>query len=62
MNDLYVKLEIEPKEKYEKARKDVFQAIKSLQELTPQQQEQLANEIFGCESVAHMQRIMQQRF
>ncbi|MCM1316186.1 MAG: hypothetical protein NC205_08315 [Prevotella sp.] len=62
MNGYTIKPSIEPNDKYEKARQDVFQAIKSLQELTSQQQEQLATEIFGCESVALMQRIMQQRF
>lgn len=62
MDGYTIKLSIEPNDKYEKARKDVFQAINSLQELTSQQQEQLAKEIFGCESVAFIQKIMQQRF
>ena len=52
MNDLYFKLEVEPKEKYEKAKKDCLDAVKSidkamksLNELTPPQRDELLKEL-----------------
>ena len=52
MNDLYYKLEVEPKEKYEQAKKDcvdavksIDKAMKSLNELTPQQRDELLKEL-----------------
>ncbi len=63
MNDNNVKasLKIEPEDKYGKARMHVIQAMKSMQELTPQQREQLAKELFGIEAVAYIQSMIQYR-
>ena len=47
---------------YEKAKQDVLQAAKSIDELTPQQREQLARELFGGKAVITMCHIMQQYF
>ena len=62
MDGYDVNLSIEPKDRYEKAKKDVIQAMKSMQELTSQQRDQLAKELFGLEAVAYIQRMMQRRF
>lgn len=53
---------IDPTDKYEKAKKDFIQAMKSTQELTPQQRDQLAKELFGIEAVLYIQRMMQRKF
>lgn len=55
-------LENESKRKYDKAKQDVLQAAKSIDELTPQQREQLARELFGAKAVITMCHIMQQYF
>lgn len=47
---------------YEKAKKDVLQAAKSIDELTPQQQEQLAKDLFGASTVLTMYHLMRQYF
>ncbi len=62
MNDFTVNLTVDPINKYEKAKKDLFQAMKSMQELTPQQRDQLAKEVFGLEAAAYIQRMMKQNF
>ena len=43
---------IEPTDKYNKAKQDLIQALKSLQELSPQEQKVLAEEMFGIAQVA----------
>ncbi|MBQ7036751.1 MAG: hypothetical protein IJN74_04595 [Clostridia bacterium] len=43
---------IEPTDKYNKAKQDLIQALKSLQELSPQEQRVLAEEMFGMAQVA----------
>lgn len=43
---------IEPTDKYNKAKQDLIQALKSLQELSPQEQRVLAEEMFGIAQVA----------
>ena len=47
---------------YEKAKQDVLQAAKSIDELTPQQQEQLAKDLFGASTVLTMYHLMRQYF
>lgn len=47
---------------YEKAKKDVLQAAKSIDELTPQQREQLAKDLFGASTVLTMYHLMRQYF
>ena len=59
MNNFQIKLGIEPTDKYEQAKQNFINAIRSWQELTPQQRQQLATEIFGCEAVAYIQNLMQ---
>jgi len=60
-NNVKVSLKIEPEDKYEKARMDVTQAMKSMQELTPHQRERLAKELFGIEAVAYIQSMIRYR-
>ena len=43
---------IEPTDKYKKAKQDLIQALRSLQELSPQEQRVLAEEMFGIAQVA----------
>lgn len=43
---------IEPTDKYNKAKQDLIQALKSLQELSPQEQRVLIEELFGAAQVA----------
>lgn len=60
MNKCTIKPTIEPNDKYEKAKQDFIKAAESLKELSPQQCQRLAQELFGYEVVAQMCRIMQQ--
>ena len=59
MNQL---LENNPDRNYEKAKQDVLQAAKSIDELTPQQREQLAKDLFGASTVLTMYHLMRQYF
>ena len=45
-------VEIEPTDKYEKAKTDLLQALKSYGELTPKEKECLMKEFFGATNVA----------
>ena len=47
---------------YEKAKQDVLQAAKSIDELTPQQRKQLAKDLFGASTVLTMYHLMRQYF
>jgi hypothetical protein len=49
-------------QKYIEAKQDILKAAKSINELSQQQQIQLAEEIFGTELVLSMIRIMQPYF
>lgn len=51
MNDLKIKLDIDPNDKYEKARKDLIQAMNSINVLDFEQQKQLAYELLGAEKM-----------
>ena len=59
MEDYKVKAIIEPTDKYEKAKLDLVQAMKSIGELTPEQQQRLATEVFGAARVATAYSLMQ---
>jgi hypothetical protein len=59
MADYRITLNITPDDKYEKAKKDLLQAICSFQSLEQQQQQRLANEVFGIETVAAFINLMQ---
>ena len=47
---------------YIDAKKDVLKAIKSMENLTPQQRESLAKELLGVEAVRTIYNMMRQYF
>ena len=59
MNNYEASVDIDPKDKYEKAKKDLCQALISLRELNAQEQHQLANELFGAAKVDFLVKIVQ---
>ena len=52
MGDYKITLGIEPTAEYKKAKQDIIQALFSVQKLSPQQQKDLATELFGAAKVA----------
>ena len=46
MNDYEIKLDVDPKEKYQKARKALAEADLAISALTPQEQRRLAEDYF----------------
>ena len=52
MNKVKAKIDFDPTDKYLKAKKDLIQAMVSINELTPIQQENLVREFVGAEGVA----------
>lgn len=58
MNDYNVKIDLDPTNKYEKAKKNMLQAMQSINELTPEQKKQLAYEFIGAKGVADLLHIM----
>ncbi len=52
MSDCRLSVGIEPEDAYEKAKKDMIQALQSTQRLTPVQRQKLAEELFGVAAVA----------
>jgi hypothetical protein len=59
MADYRIMPDIVPNDKYEKAKGDLIQAIYSFRALNPQQQQQLAYEILGAETMAAFINMMQ---
>ena len=57
MNDYKINLSVEPTNDYEKAKKDIFHAMNSIQKLSPQQRERLATELFGVEKIEFMKQM-----
>lgn len=53
---------IEEEKNYINAKNDVLKAIKSIEDLTPQQKESLAKELFGVEILHNLYNMMQQYF
>jgi hypothetical protein len=51
MDNYEFKIGVEPTDKYEKAKKDLLQALKSFGELVPIQKEYLIKEILGATNV-----------
>ena len=51
---------VEPTDQYLKAKQDVFEAWKSLNQLTAQEQECLMKEIFGTANVTAMFNVLRQ--
>lgn len=60
MNRYRLNIGIEPLNDYDKAKQDLYQALVSIQKLTPQQQQELAKEFFGVANVVSMCNILQQ--
>ncbi|MCQ2472829.1 MAG: hypothetical protein MJ098_01665 [Saccharofermentans sp.] len=58
MSDYKVSVGIEPEDVYEKARKDMIQALQSTQRLTPIQRQKLAEELFGAAAVASIIQLL----
>lgn len=56
------KLSVESTDKYEKARDDLIEAIKSFDELSQQQQKKLVGEVFGYGAVVYIQKLMRRRY
>lgn len=57
MEEFKLTLGVEPTDDYKKAKQDFIQAIMSIQKLSPQQQQRLAEEIFGEASVIAVSQI-----
>lgn len=53
------KLDFDPTDNYQKARKDLITALNSIGQLTPEQQRQLATELFGAKAVNDFIRFAQ---
>ena len=62
MNDIQFKLDVEPKDSYEKAKKLLFETDKAIQALTPQEQQKLAQEFFQYKGMYDLYQMMQQNF
>lgn len=60
MNNYEINLDVDPNDKYQKAKKDLIQAIQSINSLDSNQQKQLAYELIGAEKVNLFISIMQQ--
>ena len=60
MDNYRVTLGIEPTNDYDKAKQDIMQAMVSIRKLPPQQQQRLAEELFGAANVATMLTILNQ--
>lgn len=58
MSDYKVSVGIEPEDAYEKARKDMIQALQSTQRLTPIQRQKLAEELFGAAAVVSIIQLL----
>ncbi len=58
MNDYRISVGIEPEDAYEKAKKDMIQALQSTQRLTPVQRQKLAEELFGATAVASILQLL----
>ena len=48
MEEYKLTLGMEPTDDYKKAKQDLIQAMRSIQKLSPQQQQMLAEELFGA--------------
>ena len=60
MDNYRVTVEIEPTNDYDKAKQDIIQAMTSIRKLPPQQQQRLAEELFGAANVAALIKIFNQ--
>lgn len=62
MDDYRAMLSFEPINDYDKARKDVLQAMNSVRKLPPQQQQILAEELFEASNAVALLNILRQIF
>lgn len=60
MEKMEIKIDIEPKDNYEKAQKLLLETDKAIQALTPQEQQKLAQEFFQYKGMYGLYQIMQQ--
>lgn len=51
MNDYKLTVDIEPTDKYEKAKQDLLQAKKSIEALSPEERKRLVCETFSAETL-----------
>lgn len=58
MNEFKMKVDIEPTDKYQKAKLDLLQAIKSFESLTPDNRKRLIEEVFGVARVAAVMELI----
>lgn len=49
LDNIRLTVSLEPKDKYDKAKKDIIEAMKSVQDLSAFQQQQLVKELLGYE-------------
>lgn len=59
MNPIKPIVGLEPTDPYEKAKQDIYTAMKSVSVLSPTQREKLANELFQAVDVSAALRLMQ---
>ena len=59
MNEIIFKLDAEPKDNYEKAKKLLLETDKAIQELPPHQQWKLAQEFLQFKGIYGLYQIMQ---
>lgn len=60
MEEYRLKPKIETIDDYKKAKQDMIQAMQSIQKLSPQQQQSLAEELFGAANVVILSQILHQ--
>ena len=60
MEEYKLTLGMEPTDDYKKAKQDLIQAMRSIQKLSPQQQQMLAEELFGAANVMVLSQILRQ--
>lgn len=60
MEEYKLTLEMEPTDDYKKAKQDLIQAMRSIQKLSPQQQQMLTEELFGAANVMVLSQILRQ--
>lgn len=59
MYDIKLTVDIDPQDKYQKAKKDLIQAKKSFLELTPQERQKLIYEFLEAEKAEQVLRTLQ---
>lgn len=59
MNNYKLSLDIDPKNDYEKAKKDWFVFLQTFSKLSPQEKERWVNEIFGQKNVNFARMMIQ---